>query len=68
MAFKKALIEGALGAEMGHHPGYPADGERPEPVDLRAMNGMANCFRNRCRSVKGHWARGHPDFGTPHGC
>lgn len=30
MAFKKALIERALGAERGHHLGYPAGGDRPE--------------------------------------
>ncbi|WP_256662045.1 IS256 family transposase [Pseudomonas sp. S150] len=30
MAFKKALIERALGAEMGHHLGYPQGAERPE--------------------------------------
>ncbi|RAP63297.1 transposase [Achromobacter sp. HZ01] len=30
MAFKTALIERALGAELGHHLGYPAGGERPE--------------------------------------
>src|SRR6266702_3020054 len=29
-AFKKALIERALGAELGHHLGYPAGAERPE--------------------------------------
>ena len=29
-AFKKALIERALAAELGHHLGYPAGGERPE--------------------------------------
>lgn len=29
MAFKKALIERALGAELGHHLGYPNGGERP---------------------------------------
>lgn len=29
MAFKKALIERALGAELGHHLGYPPGGERP---------------------------------------
>ncbi|MWL88751.1 IS256 family transposase [Cupriavidus sp. SW-Y-13] len=28
MAFKKALIERALGAELGHHLGYPAGTER----------------------------------------
>ncbi|MCY0857837.1 IS256 family transposase [Cupriavidus sp. D39] len=30
MAFKKALIERAMGAELGHHLGYPAGAERPE--------------------------------------
>src|SRR5690606_17485089 len=30
MAFKKALIERALGAELGHHLGYPEGAERPE--------------------------------------
>ena len=29
---KKALIERALGAELGRHLGYPAGGERPEDV------------------------------------
>jgi putative transposase len=29
-AFKKALIERALGAELGHHLGYPAGAPRPE--------------------------------------
>jgi len=31
-AFKKALIERALGAEMSHHLGYPAGGEKPQTV------------------------------------
>ena len=30
MAFKKALIERAMGAELGHHLGYPAGGAKPE--------------------------------------
>jgi putative transposase len=30
MAFKKALIERALGAELGHQLGYPQGAERPE--------------------------------------
>ena len=30
MAFKKALIERALGAELGHHLGYPSGATRPE--------------------------------------
>ena len=29
-AFKKALIERALGAEMSYHLGYPAGGEKPD--------------------------------------
>ena len=29
MAFKKALIERALGAEMTHHLGYPAGSDKP---------------------------------------
>lgn len=30
MAFKKALIERALGAELGHHLGYPSGETKPE--------------------------------------
>lgn len=30
VAFKKALIERALGAELSHHLGYPPGGSRPE--------------------------------------
>jgi transposase-like protein len=30
MAFKKALIERALGAELSHHLGYPAGGAKPD--------------------------------------
>ena len=30
LAFKKALIEGALGAELGHHLGYPPGAAKPE--------------------------------------
>ena len=29
-AFKKALIERALGAEMSHHLGYPAGADKPQ--------------------------------------
>jgi transposase-like protein len=32
MAFKKALIERALGAELSHHLGYPPGASRPEPA------------------------------------
>ncbi len=30
MAFKKALIERALGGELSHHLGYPAGASKPE--------------------------------------
>jgi transposase-like protein len=30
MAFKKALIERALGAELSHHLGYPPGASKPE--------------------------------------
>ena len=32
MAFKKALIERALGAEMSHHLGYPPGSDKPEAL------------------------------------
>jgi len=32
MAFKKALIERALGAELSHHLGYPPGSEKPEGI------------------------------------
>jgi putative transposase len=32
LAFKKALIERAMGAELGHHLGYPAGGAKPDPA------------------------------------
>jgi len=32
MAFKKALIERAMGAELGHHLGYPAGAAKPDPA------------------------------------
>ena len=32
MAFKKALIERALGAELSHHLGYPPGAEKPGEV------------------------------------
>ena len=31
MAFKKALIERAMEAELGHHLGYPSGAAKPEP-------------------------------------
>jgi putative transposase len=35
MAFKKALIERALGAELGHHLGYPATIDTPVPTKFQ---------------------------------
>ena len=32
MAFKKALIERALGAELSHHLGYPPGASKPEEI------------------------------------
>jgi transposase-like protein len=34
VAFKKALIERALGAEMSHHLGYPNGASKPEAPAL----------------------------------
>jgi putative transposase len=38
MAFKKALIERAMGAELGHHLGYPAGAPKPN-ADGNQRNG-----------------------------
>ncbi|MGF6977481.1 putative transposase [Paraburkholderia sp. JPY465] len=40
MAFKKALIERALGAELKHHLGYPSGGQRP-PESTNQRNGRS---------------------------
>ena len=40
-AFKKALIERALGAEMSHHLGYPAGADKPEAVANNHRNGKS---------------------------
>jgi transposase-like protein len=32
LAFKKALIERVMGAELGHHLGYPAGAAKPQPA------------------------------------
>jgi hypothetical protein len=37
MAFKKALIERAMGAELGHHLGYPAGTAKPGRGPTSAM-------------------------------
>jgi transposase-like protein len=41
MAFKKALIERALGAELSYHLGYPPGAERPEGGDNH-RNGVSS--------------------------
>ncbi|MPW11734.1 IS256 family transposase, partial [Paraburkholderia sp. CNPSo 3155] len=40
MAFKKALIERALGAELKHHLCYPSGGQRP-PESTNQRNGRS---------------------------
>jgi len=40
MAFKKALIERVLGAELGHHLGYPSGAAKPEAA-LNQRNGTS---------------------------
>jgi putative transposase len=40
MAFKKALIERALGAELSHHLGYPAGTDKP-PGNANHRNGVS---------------------------
>jgi transposase-like protein len=41
LAFKKALVEAALEAELSHHLGYEAGGERPEQVANQRNGSMA---------------------------
>jgi len=40
-AFKKALIERALGAEMSHHLGYPSGASKPETGSGNQRNGRS---------------------------
>jgi len=41
VAFKKALIERALGAEMSHHLGYPNGASKPEASAANQRNGRS---------------------------
>jgi transposase-like protein len=41
VAFKKALIERALGAEMSHHLGYPNGASKPEASPVNQRNGRS---------------------------
>jgi len=40
-AFKKALIERALGAELGYHLGYPSGAAKPEDATTNQRNGKS---------------------------
>ncbi|MDM0116722.1 IS256 family transposase [Variovorax sp. J22R133] len=40
-AFKKALIERALGAEMSHHLGYPSGASKPDTSGANQRNGKS---------------------------
>ena len=40
-AFKKALIERALGAELSHHLGYPSGATKPEASGANQRNGRS---------------------------
>ena len=51
MAFKKALIERAMGAELGHHLGYSAGASKPD---------TAGNQRNVCQVL--HPVRGDDQF------
>ena len=53
MAFKKALIERALGAELSHHLGlgYAAGGAKPEPPQRRKRQDRAD--RRRATAHRG---------------
>lgn len=42
MAFKKALIERALGAELSHHLGYPPGAEKPGEVSNHRNGATSN--------------------------
>ena len=43
-AFKKALIERVLGAELSHHLGYPPGVEKPAEVSNRSPYGFSKSF------------------------
>jgi transposase-like protein len=55
MAFKKALIERALGAEMSHHLGYRAGATKPEGADnhRNGSSGQDGADRGRPAAHRG---------------
>ena len=55
MAFKKALIERALGAELGHHLGYQSGTAKPD-----AGNNQRNGSSGKQRKSSGALSSGHP--------
>ncbi len=48
MAFKKALIERAMGAELGHHLGYAGGAARPETAANQRNGRSAKTVLNSC--------------------
>ena len=44
MAFKKALIERAMGAELGHHLGYPAGASKPVSAATMAARAPSGSY------------------------
>ena len=61
MAFKKALIERALGAEIGHHLGYATGTERP-PETTNQRNGRSAKTVPRTMA---HWCCRSRETATP---
>ncbi len=43
MAVKRALIQRALGAELGHHLSYPQGAERPEESSSQRNGKISDC-------------------------
>ena len=52
LAFKKALIERALGAELSHHLGYKPGGSRPEPAKNHRNGASAKTVMTEEGSVR----------------
>jgi hypothetical protein len=52
MAFRKALIERALGGELSHHLGYPPGGDKPAEADNQLCE---NPCRQRSRNTLCFW-------------
>jgi putative transposase len=48
MAFKKTLIERALGAELSHHLGYPPGADKPGEISNYRNGTTGKSASNRC--------------------